>query len=69
MRAHIVILISLEVNTEADLLLVAYSHPLFQTSIILLDLLLVPDCTTYNSFLTSFFFLEKSKSNHKVIVK
>ena len=55
-----------------DLLLVAYSHSLFQTSIILFDLLLVPVTvqlrTVFNQFYI-FFFCKKSKSNHKVIVK
>ena len=50
-----------------DLMLVAYSHPLFQTSIILFDLLLVPVTvqltTVFNQFI--YFFVKKSKSNHK----
>ena len=42
MRAHIVILDQSRGKQRTDLLLVAYSHSLFQTSIILFDLLLVP---------------------------
>ena len=58
MRTHIVIWISLE--QEADLLLVAYSHSLFQTSIILFDLSLVPVTVQLTPvFLTSFIFFCK----------
>ena len=69
MRAHIVIRISLEVNTEADLLLVAYSHSLFQTAIILFDLLLVPVTVQLATIFNHFHIFFVKKGNHKVIVK
>ena len=69
MRAHIVFLISLEVNTEADLWFVSYSHSLFQTSIILFDLLLVPVTVQLTTVCFKFLFVKKGKGNPKVIVK
>ena len=64
MRVHIVIL---DVNTEADLLLVAYLHSLFQTSIILFDLLLVPVTVQLTTVFNQFHIFCVKKA--KVIIK
>ena len=65
MRAYVVFLDqSDQVSTEAYLLLVAYSHSLFQTSIILFDLLLVPVTVQRTTVFNQFHFFVK-----KVIIK